>query len=47
MNDQRASAARERLIRILAAKSRTTQELARELGVTPNAVRAQLALLMR
>ena len=47
MNDQRASAARERLIRILAAKARTTQELARELGVTPNAVLAQLALLMR
>ncbi len=42
-----APSARERIIRLLAGGARTTEELARDLEVTANAVRAQLALLRR
>ena len=45
--EEAAPDARQRIIRLLAAGARTTGELARELEVTPNAVRAQLALLRR
>jgi len=42
-----APGTRERIVRLLAGGARTTGELARALEVTPNAVRAQLALLRR
>ncbi len=45
--EEEAPGARERIVRLLAGGARTTGELARELEVTPNAVRAQLALLQR
>jgi len=41
------ASAQERLMRLLAGGGRTVEQLADGLGVTPNAVRAQLALLKR
>jgi len=45
--EQGASSAQERVIRLLAGGARTVEQLAAGLGITPNAVRAQLALLRR
>ncbi len=42
-----AAGAQERVLRLLAAGERTVEQLAAGLGITPNAVRAQLALLKR
>ena len=41
------SGTQERLLRLLAEAGRTVEQLAGALGITPNAVRAQLALLRR
>ncbi len=45
--DPGTGGAQERVIRLLAAGARTVEQLAAGLGITPNAVRAQLALLRR
>jgi predicted ArsR family transcriptional regulator len=46
-NAEKPSSARERIIRLLLKKQHTIESMADELGVTKNAVRAQIALLQR
>lgn len=47
LNMEKPGGARDRIVRLLLERRNTIEELAGELGVTRNAVRAQIALLQR